>query len=95
MLGGSPEELPDRYRQTSPIELLPLKIEQRLIHGTLDDIVPAEFGRAYLAAARKKGDSVRLAVIGTASHFDLIAPQSTAWPAVEEAVRSLLTLKNP
>lgn len=92
LLGGSPEEVPDRYRQTSPIELLPLKIKQRLIHGSLDDIVPAEFSKAYFAAARKKGDSVRLSLIGTAGHFDLIASRSTAWPAVEEAVRSLLRL---
>lgn len=31
LLGGSAAEVPDRYKQTSPIELLPLKVEQRLI----------------------------------------------------------------
>jgi len=92
VLGGPPEEVPDRYQQTSPIELLPLKVEQRLIQGTLDKIVPPDFARAYEAAARKKGDRVRLTLVPSAGHFDLIAPQSSAWPAVEEAVRSLLNL---
>ncbi len=92
VLGGPPEEVPDRYQQTSPIELLPLKVEQRLIQGTLDKIVPPDFARAYEAAARKEGDRVRLTLVPSAGHFDLIAPQSSAWPAVEEAVRSLLNL---
>ncbi len=92
LLGGSPEEVPDRYRQTSPIELLPLKVEQRLIQGTLDKIVPETFSRDYEVAARKKGDHVSLAIITTAGHFDLIAPHSSAWPAVVEAVRSLFKL---
>jgi len=93
LLGGSPEEFPARYKQTSPLQLMPRKVEQRLIHGALDQIVPVDFGRDYAAAARKKGDKVGLTILPNAGHFDLIAPQSSAWPAVENAVRSLLTLK--
>ena len=93
LLGGSPEEFPARYKQTSPIELMPRKVEQRLIHGALDQIVPADYSKDYTARSRKKGDSVRLTILPHAGHFDLIAPQSSAWPAVENAVRSLLTLK--
>ena len=93
LLGGPPEGVPDRYQQTSPMELLPLQVEQRLIQGTLDEIVPVDFSRDYEAAARKKGDRVRLSILPHAGHFDLIAPNSSAWPAVEEAVRSLLRLR--
>lgn len=92
LLGGSPEEVPERYRQTSPIELLPLKVEQRLIQGTLDKTVPEIFSKDFALAAMKHGDHVRLTLITTAGHFDLIAPHSSAWPAVEDAVRSLLKL---
>jgi pimeloyl-ACP methyl ester carboxylesterase len=92
LLGGSPEEVPERYRQTSSRELLPLKVEQRLIQGTLDRIVPETFSKDFVIAARTKGDHVRLAIITTAGHFDLIAPYSSAWPAVVEAVSSLLKL---
>jgi acetyl esterase/lipase len=94
LLRGSPATVPARYRQTSPIELLPLRVEQRLIQGTLDRIVPAEFSKDYEAAAKKKGDRVLLTILPNAGHFDMISPQSSAWPAVEDAVRSLLTLKN-
>lgn len=90
LLGGSPDEVPLRYRQTSPIELLPLRVKQRLIHGLLDTIVPPEQSRDYEVAARRAGDDVKLVTVGEAGHFDLVAPQSSAWPAVQEAIRSLL-----
>lgn len=93
LLGGPSEETPGRYQQTSPIELLPLRVEQHLIHGALDEIVPVDFSRDYAAAATKKGDRVRLTLLPHAGHFDLIASQSSAWPAVEKAVRFLLALK--
>lgn len=90
LLGGTPEQHPERYRQTSPAELLPLGVRQWLIHGARDRIVPLEQSTRYKAAAGAKGDSVRLTVLEDAGHFELIAPQTNAWPAVGEAVRSLL-----
>lgn len=91
LLGGSPTEVPDRYREASPIALLPLGTSQRLINGARDQIVPLELGKSYEAAARKTGDDVKLIVLDEAGHFEMIAPQSFAWPAVKEAVLSLVS----
>ncbi|WP_433965406.1 alpha/beta hydrolase family protein [Tunturiibacter gelidiferens] len=55
LLGGSPQDLPDRYRSASPIELVPLGIAQRVLHGANDDTVPLEISRRYVAAAKKAG----------------------------------------
>ncbi|HZS07027.1 MAG TPA: alpha/beta hydrolase [Blastocatellia bacterium] len=93
LLGGPPEQFAARYEQTSPIELLPLKVPVRLIHGAHDSIVPLDQSREYEAAAKKKGDEVKLTVPENAGHFDLISPQSPVWPAVEEAVLSLLKVE--
>lgn len=90
LFGGSPEEFPERYEQTSPIELLPLGVRQWLIQGGRDRIVPLEQSTRYKAAAEAKGDSVKLTLLADAGHFELIAPLSSAWPAVREAVRALL-----
>jgi acetyl esterase/lipase len=89
LLGGSPDEVPERYEQTSPVELLPARVPVRLVHGAADKIVPVELGREYEAAARRGGGDVRLAVVEGAGHFELIAPGSSAWPAVREALLSL------
>jgi acetyl esterase/lipase len=89
LLGGSSDEVPDRYAQTSPVELLPARVPVRLVHGSADKIVPVELGREYEAAARKTGGDVELSVVEGAGHFELIAPGSSAWPAVRAALLSL------
>jgi acetyl esterase/lipase len=90
LLGGPPVERADRIAQASPIELLPLGVPQRLVCGALDTLVPNELSRRYQAAARAKGDAVALEVVDGAGHFELVDPASRAWPAVREAVKSLL-----
>ena len=95
LLGGSPDEVPDRYEQTSPVELLPACVPVRLVHGAADKIVPVELGREYEAAAKAKGGDVELSVVEGAGHFELIAPGSSAWPTVTSAVLSLAQGDSP
>lgn len=94
-LGGSPDEVPERYKQTSPVELLPARVPVRLVHGAADAVVPVELGREYEAAARRVGGDVELAVVEGAGHFELIAPGSSAWPAVRAALLSLARVGAP
>jgi len=94
LLGGSPAEAPERYRETSPIEMLPLGVKQVLITGAHDAIIPPENSKDYATAARKSGDEVELIVLENAAHFEVIAPGSSAWPTVEKAVFALLNIKD-
>ena len=91
LIGGSPSEVPDRYREASPSNLLPLGVKQVLINGAQDKIVPPELGKKYEEKA--KGDDVRFIAVENAAHFEVIAPGSIAWPKVEEAVLSMLKLR--
>ncbi len=87
LLEGSPAERADRVAQSSPIELLPLGVRQRLVCGALDSLVPTDLSRAYAAAAAKAGDAVELEVVEGVGHFELVDPMSAAWPAVLRAIR--------
>ena len=69
-VGGSPQDLPDRYRSASPIELAPLGVAQRVLHGANDDVVPLEISRQYVVVARKSGDDSKLIEVAGAGHFD-------------------------
>ena len=88
-LGGSPEEVPARYRQASPVELLPLGVPTVLVHGTDDEDVPYEMSPAYVERARAAGDEARLVTLKGGGHFDVIEPESRFWPQVLEAIESL------
>jgi len=89
LMGGSPEQHPERYRDASPIERLPLGVPVRLVHGERDDIVPIEIAERYEKAARAKGDDCRLIRLDS-DHFDIVDPRSAVWPKVSDTVVELL-----
>lgn len=91
LLGGDPQAVPQRYRDSSPMALLPLGTRQVMIWGDQEDFVPEPLVRSYVAAARRAGDDARLVIVPNAGHFEPASPRSAAWPAVLAAVRPLLT----
>jgi acetyl esterase/lipase len=93
LLGGVPEEVPERLRRASPIELLPLGTSQILVVGEVDSIVPAEQAESYAAAARQAGERVELRDVPAAGHFELITPGSVAWPTVRDAVLDIIAAR--
>jgi len=83
LIGGMPAELPERYAEASPRELLPFGVHQVLVHGMADDDVPYEMSETYAAAA---GDEAELVTLEGARHFEPIDPQAREWPTVLEAI---------
>ncbi|WLR42194.1 alpha/beta hydrolase [Bacillus carboniphilus] len=86
LLGGSPKEVPERYAWASPIERLPMGVEQVLIHGEQDRHVPVELSDNYYQRAMEKGDKVSLVVLSEIEHFKVIDPTSSAWNSVIESI---------
>jgi acetyl esterase/lipase len=86
-LGGMPAEVPDRYAEASPRELLPLGVRQILVHGNADDGVPYAQSVSYVAAA---GREAELVTLDGAGHFEPIDPQAREWPRTLGAIQSLL-----
>lgn len=91
LIGGSPKEFPERYKDASPIELLPLDIHQVLIHGSLDIHVPIGISSQYHREAQEAGDFVKLVELPQAEHFMLTDTTSLAWEMVMEEVELLYT----
>lgn len=81
-MGGAPTEVIERYDMSSPIELLPLGLNQVLIHGELDRHVPVELSKDYYHKAMEKGDRVQLITLPEIEHFKLIDPESEAWESI-------------
>jgi len=81
-MGGTPDEVINRYNLASPTNLLPLNVEQVLIHGGLDRHVPASLSKDYYDLALEKGDNIRLFILPDVEHFKIINPTSDAWKTV-------------
>ena len=89
VIGGSPDEQPERYRYVDPLELLPVLAPVLCVHGRDDDIVPMAQSTAYVAAARRTGSRASLEQVD-GDHFTLIDPSSAAWRVVVDALPGLL-----
>jgi acetyl esterase/lipase len=95
LMGGTPAEMPERYAQASPMTLLPLGVPQVVVLGEHEEYVPLHFAQAYVQAAERAGDRVRMILIPGAGHFEIASPRAAVWPTVEMAIRSLLDGKLP
>ena len=73
-LGATPAEAPDRYSAASPIELLPMRTPQLLLHGTRDEVVPIELSERFAAAS----NNCELLRLDGADHFDVIGERGRA-----------------
>ncbi|MFC2157999.1 alpha/beta hydrolase family protein [Acidobacteriota bacterium] len=88
LMGGDEVQFPARYSEGSPMELLPLGVRQILIQGREDPIVPLDSVKAYYTEARALKDSIQLIEVSKAGHYELVIPDSNAWPAVKKALLS-------
>ncbi|UXI70671.1 alpha/beta hydrolase [Tahibacter amnicola] len=100
LLGGSPQDVPGRYRTASPHAQLPLHIPQLIAHGTEDTAVPVQLSRDYVALAASHGDPVTLAELSDTSHMAFLDPCSQAhqtlchWLAAQRANAEVVTARN-
>jgi acetyl esterase/lipase len=77
LLGGGPDEVPDRYDAVSPARRLPVGVPVLLVHGALDEDVPVSISREFAAAA-----GCELAEIDDEGHYEHLEPGSRSWEAV-------------
>jgi fermentation-respiration switch protein FrsA (DUF1100 family) len=83
-MGGSPEEVPERYAVADPSLLPPLVSPVLLVHGTADRTISIKPARRYVRRALEAGQSAELIEIeGSAgSHRAHVDPRGQAWTAV-------------
>jgi acetyl esterase/lipase len=74
LMGGGPDDVPERYAVADPAALPAPPVPVTLVHGIDDDTVPSRMSQAFTRG--------RLVEIPRAGHYDLIDPQSPAWPRV-------------
>jgi acetyl esterase/lipase len=84
LMGGGPDDFPQRYDAADPMRLLPASVPVLLVHGRADQTVSVKHSRNYERAARAAGDEVELVEIAgeAGAHRAHIDPRGSAWVAV-------------
>ena len=88
-LGGPPAQVPEHYREASPMERSIPQAAQKLVHGTADDSVPYEISKGYYEQKKKAGENVELITLEKTDHFQIIDPSSAVWRKVQQIFVSL------
>lgn len=89
-LGGTPEEVPERYDVASPVARVPIGAPVVAVHGADDRVVPPSQSEVFVAAAGQAGNDAELVLIDGEGHFDHLDPGSEVWAAAVDAIEELL-----
>ena len=84
LMGGGPDEHPERYAVADPIAHVPLAVPVLLVHGTDDATVSVRRSRNYAQAARALGGEVDLIEIPGAAgaHRGHVDPAGASWAPI-------------
>ncbi|RWZ58039.1 alpha/beta hydrolase [Halobacillus fulvus] len=89
LLGGSPDQVQERFKEASPIEMLPLGVNQLIVHGSLDVHVPIGISDYYFQMAENIGDFIKYIELSEAEHFMLTDTSTEAWKKIREELEWL------
>jgi len=72
LLGGTPAQVPERFRDASPLSWIDARTAPfMVVHGALDDVVPVAQSRRLVSALRAAGVEVEYRELPDAGHGDL------------------------
>jgi acetyl esterase/lipase len=89
LMGGDPDELPDRYAVADPLCQVPIPAAVRCVHAPADDQVPFTQSVTYVAAARATGQDAQLLEVG-GDHFSVADATAPIWPAIIKELEELM-----
>lgn len=88
VVGGAPQDHPERYQAVSPVDNLPLGSRVELIHARADRIVPLQQSEDFAARFAAAGGQVALHPLDEPSgHFDVVLTYGAAWALLERLLR--------
>ena len=90
LLGGGPDDVPDRYAMASPMARLPLAVPLLAVHGDADDRVPISQSETFVAAAAAAGDTAELVALPGVDHFAVIDPAHGSWDEVRRFIAAVV-----
>jgi acetyl esterase/lipase len=92
LMGGGPDDVPERYRLGSPAALLPIGKPQLVLHGLADDSVPPSLSERYAAAATAAGDPALYVPLPGVGHMEVISGGGATF---DETARWFATVFGP
>lgn len=91
ILGGTPDQVPERYASVDPIQNLDPDLPVILFHGLADDDVHPNNFRHYTAAVHAAGGRAELNLVDGETHTSLVHRQSPAYQQILDRLTVVAT----
>ncbi|WP_278262484.1 alpha/beta fold hydrolase [Nocardia sp. AG03] len=92
LLGGTPGQVPDRYRDASPIHQLPAPaIRVTALHGANDRVVVPSQSTRFVEALARAGTIADLQILRGTGHGEFADPTSPAWTTAHRTILTYTT----
>jgi len=89
VMGGTPEQYPDRYRLVDPLERMDPKVPVVAVTGTDDTVVPPKEAAEYVSLMREKGGTAALVEVPATGHAEVIDVRNRWWSTVAGIVATM------
>jgi acetyl esterase/lipase len=89
LMGGSVQQVPERYDAADPLRRAPLGVPVRIVHAVDDATIPVPRSREYVVVARLGEADAVLAEVPSGGHRSVIDPASDAWATAAAALDEL------
>lgn len=94
-LGGTPDEVPDRYTSVDPIQNIDPKTPIIAMAGDADHIVPAVVSQNYVTAVKRAGGTGTFVMLPGANHVSIVDPSRPEFMRVLETVSKAAQRAHP
>ena len=95
LVGGSPDQVPERFAEADPLQRASLGVPVRIVHAVDDATIPVARSREYVVVARLGEADASLAEIAEGGHRGVIDPSTAAWSAATAALEDLAPRLSP
>lgn len=90
-LGGTPQEIPDRYTSVDPIQNIDPAIPVIAVHGTADTMVSPENSKRYIEAVKQQNGIGNLVMADGDDHVSLVSADSAHYQQILDIITETST----
>lgn len=86
LLGGTPDQVPERYANSSPSENINKDATFHVLHGKNDQTVNVEEATGFVEHAKAKGLNIDATILDDAPHGSWLKENGPQWPQVKKTI---------
>lgn len=91
VLGGTPQQVLDRYQSVDPIQNIDPTMPIVAVHGDMDNTVPMALSQRYIDEVERQQGIGEIIIAQGENHLSIVSPNSPAYPRILDIITDVST----